>query len=114
MGKGVGFRPHAGPRPLSVRSSTAVSIQMLDGLIEELTKNEFSPASLVLHSAGKQPRPRRLMAVLTNRWFKGFVAHDPPGRAAVCGWGSCFVPGNLDWLGWMKFSRRALEKPAIT
>jgi hypothetical protein len=21
---------------------------------------------------------------------------------------------NLDWLGWMNFSRRALEKPAIT
>ena len=43
-----------------------VSIQMLDGLIEELSKDEFSPASLVLHSARKQPRPRRITALLTN------------------------------------------------
>jgi len=39
---------------------------MPDGLIEELSKDEFSPASLVLHSAGKQPRPRRITAVLAN------------------------------------------------
>ena len=55
MGEGVGYRPHAGPRPLSVRSSSAVSIQMPDGLIEELSKDVSSLASLVLHSARKQP-----------------------------------------------------------
>src|SRR5271166_3404299 len=33
---------------------------MLDGLIDELSKDEFSLASLALHSAGKQPRPRKL------------------------------------------------------
>ena len=85
--KGVGSRPHDGPRPPPVRSSTAVSIQMLDGLIEELSKYEFSSASLVLHSARKLPKPRRLTELLTNRWFNGSVALDPPGRAAVCGWG---------------------------
>ena len=67
---------------------TAVSIQMLDGLLEELSKDVFPLASLVLHSAGKQPRPRRLTALPINRSFNGFVGHDPPGRAAVCGWGS--------------------------
>ena len=66
---------------------TPVSIQMPDGLIEELSKDVFPLASLVLHSARKQPRPRRLTAVPTNRWFNGSAAHDPPGRAAVCGWG---------------------------
>ena len=87
MGEGVGSRPHDGPRPPSVRSSTAVSIQMPDGLIEELSKDVSPLASLVLHSARKQPRPRRLTALLTNRWFNGYAGHDPPGRAAVCGWG---------------------------
>jgi hypothetical protein len=63
---------------------------MLDGLIEELSKDEFSPASLVLHSARKQPRPRRITALLTNRRFKVSVALDSPGRAVVCGWDSQF------------------------
>ena len=66
---------------------TAVSIQMLDGLLEELSKDVFPLASLVLHSARKLPRPRRLTAVLTSLWFNGFAGHDPPGRVAVCGWG---------------------------
>jgi len=60
---------------------------MLDGLIEELSKDVFALASLVLHSACKLPRPRRLIELLTNRWFNGSAALDPPGRAAVCGWG---------------------------
>ena len=72
MGEGVGSRPHDGPRPPPVRSSTAVSIQMLDGLIEELSKDEFSLASLVLHSARKLPRPRTITAVPINRSFNGF------------------------------------------
>ena len=46
-----------------------------------------SKAILVHHSARKQPRPRRLTAVPTNRWFNGFVGNDPTGRTAVCGWG---------------------------
>src|SRR5271165_3416825 len=64
-----------------------VSIQMPDGLIEELSKDVFPLASWVLHSARKLPRPRRLTELLTNRWFNGSAALDPPGRAAVCGWG---------------------------
>ena len=98
---------------------TPVSIQMLDGLIEELSKDVFPLASLVLHSARKLPRPRRLTAAPTSRWFNGFAGHHPPGGAAVCGWGFLLLflgigLINLDWLGWMNFSRRALEKPAIT
>ena len=94
---------------------TPVSIQMPDGLIEELPRDVSRLASLVLHSARKQPRPRRLTALPINRSFNGFVAHDPPGRAAVCGWGSRSCSWgvgliNLGWLGWMNFSRRALEK----
>ena len=82
---------------------------MLDGLIEELSKDVFPLASLVLHSARKLPRPRRLTALLTNRWFNGSAALDPPGRAAVCGWGFPLLflgVGliNLGWLGWMLFS----------
>ena len=60
MGEGVGSRPHDGPRPPSVRSSHPVSIEMPDSLIEELPRDVSRLASLVLHSAGKQPRPRRL------------------------------------------------------
>ncbi len=37
-----------------------VSIQMPDSLIEQLSKDVSPLASLVLHSARKQPRPRRL------------------------------------------------------
>jgi len=69
---------------------------MPDSLIEELPRDVSRLASLVLHSAGKQPRLRRLTAVLTNRWFNGYAGHDPPGRAAVCGWGSSLVPGGWD------------------
>src|SRR5208337_3797037 len=87
MGEGVGSPPHDGPRPPPVRSSTAGSIQMLDGLLEKLSKDVFPLASLVLHSARKQPRPRRITALLTNRWFDGSAALDPPSRAAVCGRG---------------------------
>ena len=113
-GEGVGSRPHDGPRPPSVRSSTAVSIQMPDGLIEELSKDVFPLASLVLHSARKQPRPRRLTALLINRWFNGSAAHDPPGRAAVCGWGFPLLflgVGliNLGWLGWVFFAANDLR-----
>ena len=86
-GEGVGSRPHERPRPPPVRSSTAVSIQMLDGLLEELSKDVFPLASLVLHSARKLPRPRRITALLTNRWFNGYAALDSPGRAVVRGWG---------------------------
>ena len=80
-----------------------VSIQMPDGLIEELSKDVFPLASLVLHSARKLPRLRRLTALLTNRWFNVSVALDSPGRAVVCGWGShsCYwasVSSNL--AGW--------------
>ena len=39
---------------------TPVSIQMPDSLIEQLSKDVSLLASLVLHSARKQPRPRRL------------------------------------------------------
>src|SRR5271157_1752409 len=60
---------------------------MSDGLIEKLSQAVPPLASLVLHSARKQPRPRRLTAVPTNRWFNDFVGNDPTGRAAVCGWG---------------------------
>src|SRR5208337_4969109 len=60
MGEGVGSRPHDGPRPPSVRSSHPVSIEMPDSLIEELPRDVSRLASLVLHSAGKRPRPRRL------------------------------------------------------
>ena len=82
---------------------------MLDGLIEELSKDVSPLASLVLHSARKQPRPRRITALLTNRWFNGSAALDPPGRAAVCGWGSRLLfltVGliNLGWLGWLLFA----------
>ena len=108
-GEGVGSRPHDGPRPPPVRSSTAVSIQMLDGLIEELSKDMSRLASLVLHSARKQPRPRKLTALLTNRWFNGYAGHDPPGRAAVCGLGFPLLfltigLINLGWLGWLFFA----------
>src|SRR5271166_1335347 len=64
-----------------------VSIQMPDGLIEELSKDMSRLASLVLHSARKQPRPRKLTALPINRSFNGYAGLDPPGRAAVCGWG---------------------------
>ena len=69
---------------------TPVSIEMPDSLIEELSKDVFPLASLVLHSARKLPRPRRLIALLTNRWFNVSVALDSPGRAVVCGWDSQF------------------------
>ena len=59
-GEGVGSRPHDGPRPPSVRSSHPVSIEMPDSLIEELPRDVSRLASLVLHSARKQPRPRKL------------------------------------------------------
>ncbi len=88
MGEGVGSRPHDGPRPPPVRSSTAVSIQMTDDLLEELSKDVSPLASLVFHSARKQPRPRRITALLTSRWSNGSAALDSPGRAVVCGWGS--------------------------
>src|SRR5271157_40874 len=85
MGVGVGSRPHDGPRPPSVRSSHPVSIEMPDSLIEEHSRDVSRLASLVLHSAGKQPRPRRLTALPINRSFNGYAALDPPGKAAVCG-----------------------------
>ena len=75
---------------------TPVSIEMPDSLIEELSKDVFPLASLVLHSARKLPRPRRLTALPINRWFNGFVGHDPPGRAAVCGWDSRSCSWGLD------------------
>ena len=86
-----------------------VSIQMPDGLIEELSKDMSRLASLVLHSARKQPRPRKLTALLTNRWFNGYAGHDPPGRAAVCGLGFPLLfltigLINLGWLGWLFFA----------
>ena len=62
MGEGVGSRPHDGPRPPPVRSSTAVLIQMTDDLLEELSKDVSPLASLAFHSARKQPRPRRISA----------------------------------------------------
>jgi len=64
---GVGSRPHDGPRPPPVRSSTAVSIQMTDDLLEELSKDVSPLASLVFHSARKLPRPRRIR----RRWQAG-------------------------------------------
>jgi len=84
---------------------------MLDGLIEELSKDVFPLASLVLHSARKQPRPRKLTALPINRSFNGIVAHDPPGKAAVLRLGIPLLflgVGliNLAWLGWMLFSGR--------
>ena len=94
MRESVGYRPHDGPRPPPVRSSTAVSIEMPDSLIEELRRDVSRLASLVLHSARKLPRPRRLTALPINRSFNGLVGHDPPGRAAVCGWDSSLVPGG--------------------
>src|SRR5271157_1174522 len=88
---------------------TPVSIEMPDSLIEELPRDVSRLASLVLHSAGKRPRPRRLTAVLTNRWFNGSAALDPPGRAAVCGLGFPLLfltigLINLGWLGWLFFA----------
>src|SRR5271157_2876553 len=41
------------------------------------TRDVFPLASLVLHSAGKKPRPRRLTAVLTSRWSNGYAALSP-------------------------------------
>src|SRR5271165_5933564 len=41
------------------------------------TRDVFPLASLVLHSAGKKPRPRRLTAVLTSRWSNGSAALSP-------------------------------------
>jgi hypothetical protein len=38
---------------------------MLDGLIEELSKDVSRLVSLVLHSADKRPRPRRLTALIS-------------------------------------------------
>src|SRR5271157_187062 len=46
-------------------SHTPVSIEMPDNLIEELPRDVSRLASLVLHSAGKQPRPRRLTALIS-------------------------------------------------
>ena len=93
---------------------TPVSIQMPDGLIEELSKDMSRLASLVLHSARKQPRPRKLTALLTNRWFNGYAGHDPPGRAAVCGLGFLLLfltigLINLGWLGWLFFADNDLQ-----
>ena len=87
---------------------------MPDGLIEELSKDMSRLASLVLHSARKQPRPRRLTALLTNRWFNGYAGHDPPGRAAVCGLGFPLLfltigLINLGWLGWLFFAATDLQ-----
>ena len=73
-----------------------VSIQMPDSLIEQLSKDVSPLASLVLHSARKLPRPRRITALLTNRWFNGYAGHDPPGRAAVCGWACHFCSWASD------------------
>ena len=79
-------------RDHEVRSLSAVSIQVPDDLLEKLSKDEF--ASLVLHSARNQPRPSRLTPVPTNRSLNSLVRPDPPGRASVCDWDSCLVPGN--------------------
>src|SRR5271166_341989 len=53
-----------------------VSIQMPDGLIEELSKDMSRLASLVLHSARKLPRPRRLTALPINRSFNGLGGRE--------------------------------------
>ena len=94
MGEGVGSRPHDGPRPPSVRSSHPVSIQMPDSLIEELSKDVSRLASLVLHSARKQPRPRRLTAVLKTGGSTALRDMTHLGEPQSAAGDSSLVPGG--------------------
>jgi hypothetical protein len=82
------------PLRLTQLSRTRLAFEILrktDNHVEvsfALNASELFPlASLVLHSARKLQRPWRLTALPINRSFNGYAGHDPPGRAAVCGWG---------------------------